>query len=82
MKKIQISILTTILFLTLGCQDILKENPQSQVVPSLFNSAAGVLGGLAGVYNDIRGNWGTEGFTIRVSSFDMPPKRTLSFIYA
>lgn len=49
-----------------GCSDILEENPQSQIVPSLFNSPAGVLGGIAGVYNDIRSQWGTEGFTIEM----------------
>ena len=46
-----------------GCNKILEEHPQSQVVPSFFNSPSGVLGGIAGVYNDIRGQWGTEGFT-------------------
>jgi starch-binding outer membrane protein, SusD/RagB family len=46
-----------------GCNKILEEHPQSQVVPSFFNSPSGVLGGIAGVYNDIRSNWGTEGFT-------------------
>lgn len=46
-----------------GCKKILEEHPQSQVVPTFFNSPAGVLGGIAGVYNDIRANWGTEGFT-------------------
>jgi starch-binding outer membrane protein, SusD/RagB family len=46
-----------------GCNKILEEHPQSQVVPSFFTSSAGVLGGIAGVYNDIRSQWGTEGFT-------------------
>jgi hypothetical protein len=46
-----------------GCEKILEEHPQSQIVPSFFNSPAGVLGGIAGVYNDIRSVWGTEGFT-------------------
>jgi hypothetical protein len=46
-----------------GCKKILTENPQSGIVPSFFNSPSGVLGGIAGVYNDIRGAWGTEGFT-------------------
>lgn len=68
MKKIKLSIITATLLLTFGCQDILKENPQSQVVPSLFNSAAGVLGGVAGVYNDIRSQWGTEGFTVEMQA--------------
>ncbi|QJD79246.1 RagB/SusD family nutrient uptake outer membrane protein [Spirosoma rhododendri] len=54
--------------LSTGCEKILEENPQSQIVPSYFNSASGVLGGIAGVYNDIRGQWGTEGFTIEMQA--------------
>lgn len=46
-----------------GCKKILQENPQAIVVPSYFNSPAGLLGGISGVYNDIRSQWGTEGFT-------------------
>jgi hypothetical protein len=46
-----------------SCKKILEEHPQSSIVPSFFNSPAGVLGGIAGVYNDIRGAWGTEGFS-------------------
>jgi hypothetical protein len=53
-------------FLSTGCEKLLEEHPQSQVVPSFFNSAAGVLGGIAGVYNDIRADWGTEGFTVEM----------------
>ena len=49
--------------LNTGCKKLLQETPQSGIVPSFFNSASGVLGGIAGVYNDIRGAWGTEGFT-------------------
>ncbi len=52
----------TVLFST-SCEKILEERPQAQVVPSFFNSSAGVLGGIAGVYNDLRSQWGTEGFT-------------------
>ena len=63
MKKIKISILACSLFLSLGCEKVLEEHPQSQIVPSFFNSPAGVLGGIAGVYNEIRGQWGTEGFS-------------------
>ncbi|MEZ0607796.1 RagB/SusD family nutrient uptake outer membrane protein [Fibrella sp. WM1] len=51
-----------------GCENILEENPQSQIVPSYFNSPAGVLGGIAGVYNDIRSQWGTEGFTVEMQA--------------
>jgi starch-binding outer membrane protein, SusD/RagB family len=63
MKKINISILALTLILSVGCEKILVEAPQSQIVPSYFNSPAGVLGGIAGVYNEIRNQWGTEGFS-------------------
>lgn len=68
MKKIKISILSCTMFLSLGCEKILEEHPQSQIVPSFFNSPAGVLGGIAGVYNDIRGQWGTEGFSTEMQA--------------
>lgn len=58
--------LTTLL--STGCEKILEEHPQSQVVPSYFNSPSGVLGGIAGVYNDIRSDWGTEGFTVEMQA--------------
>ncbi|GHN02356.1 hypothetical protein WSM22_38450 [Cytophagales bacterium WSM2-2] len=47
-----------------SCTDLLKEKPQSNIVPSAFGTPAGLLAGIAGVYSDIRGAWGTEGFTI------------------
>ena len=58
-----ILILATLAFVSMGCKKILEEHPQAQIVPSFFTSPSGVLGGIAGVYNDIRGQWGTEGFT-------------------
>lgn len=64
MKRIiGLTIFTFATLINYGCDSILEENPQSQVVPSFFNSSAGVLGGIAGVYNDLRSQWGTEGFT-------------------
>jgi starch-binding outer membrane protein, SusD/RagB family len=68
MKKIKISILAFTLMLSLGCEKVLEEHPQSQIVPSFFNSPAGVLGGIAGVYNEIRGQWGTEGFSTEMQA--------------
>jgi starch-binding outer membrane protein, SusD/RagB family len=56
-------LLFAVVLMNSGCKKILEENPQSNIVPSFFNSPSGVLGGIAGVYNDIRGAWGTEGFT-------------------
>ncbi|GAB4051210.1 RagB/SusD family nutrient uptake outer membrane protein [Spirosoma litoris] len=69
MKAIKIGfILSLTALLSTGCEKILDEHPQSQIVPSYFNSASGVLGGIAGVYNDIRGQWGTEGFTVEMQA--------------
>ncbi len=68
MKKIILSSIVGFLLLSTGCEKILQEHPQSQIVPSFFTSSAGVLGGIAGVYNDIRTQWGTEGFSIEMQA--------------
>jgi hypothetical protein len=63
-KKISSAvILLLIVLLSDNCKKVLEEHPQSGIVPSFFKTTAGVLGGIAGVYNDIRGAWGTEGFS-------------------
>lgn len=59
--KITILLATSLFFS--NCSKLLEEHPQAGVVPAFFNTSAGLLGGLAGVYNDIRGQWGTEGFS-------------------
>ncbi len=56
-------VLFAIALFNTGCKKILEEHPESGIVPSFFNSPSGVLGGISGVYNDIRSAWGTEGFT-------------------
>ena len=63
-KILTYSLLTSMLLVSAGCTDLLEENPKSNVVPSAFATQAGLLGGIAGVYNSIRASWGTEGFTI------------------
>ena len=50
--------------LTNSCKKLLEENPRSNVVPSAFATPQGLLAGISGVYNDIRSQWGTEGFTL------------------
>ncbi|MFN7117137.1 MAG: RagB/SusD family nutrient uptake outer membrane protein [Saprospiraceae bacterium] len=62
-RKYIIWLITAFILFNNGCTDILEENPESSIVPSFFNSPSGVLGGIVGVYNDIRSAWGTEGFT-------------------
>lgn len=62
-KNISFAILVVVALLGNGCKKLLEEHPQSGIVPAFFNSPAGVLGGITGVYNDIRSAWGTEGFS-------------------
>lgn len=57
-------ILIATMLISNSCSDLLVEKPQSQIVPSSFASPSGLLGGISGVYNDIRNAWGTEGFTV------------------
>src|SRR6478609_5382838 len=61
-KILFISIIGTVI-VNSSCKKILEEHPESGIVPSFFNTPSGVLGGISGVYNDIRSAWGTEGFT-------------------
>ncbi len=69
MKKNNIFLMVACLVaVTTGCSKVLEEHPQSIIVPSYFNTPAGVLGGIAGVYNDIRSQWGTEGFIVEMQS--------------
>src|SRR4029450_6584226 len=58
-----VMILLVTMLLSNSCKKVLEEHPQSGIVPSFFKTTAGVLGGIAGVYNDIGGAWGTEGFS-------------------
>jgi len=63
-NKIKISAMVIVFTIcSAGCKKVLEENPRSGIVPSFFNTPSGVLGGISGVYNDIRSAWGTEGFT-------------------
>lgn len=69
MKSIKVLITAgMVALLSSGCEKVLEEHPQSQIVPSYFNTPSGVLGGIAGVYNDIRSQWGTEGFTVEMQA--------------
>lgn len=67
-KKINIitaAVLACTLGLNSGCKKVLDEEPKSNVTPESFSTAPGILGGIAGAYNQLRGMWGTEGFTIQ-----------------
>ena len=45
-----------------GCKKILDQTPKSNITPDVLASAGGVVGGITGVYSDLRNLWGTEGF--------------------
>ena len=62
-KKISGVLFISVALLGSSCKKLLEEHPKSGIVPSFFNTPAGVLGGISGVYNDIRAQWGTEGFS-------------------
>lgn len=55
-------ILLTILLSLANCTKILDEQPRASVTPDYFSTPGGVLGGISGVYSDMRNLWGTEGF--------------------
>jgi hypothetical protein len=68
MKLIKILSCFGLIFLSAtisGCKKILEEHPRSGIVPAFFSTPDGLLGGLAGVYNDLRSAWGTEGFSLQ-----------------
>ena len=48
-----------------SCEKVLEEHPKSNVTPAAFATPQGLLGGIAGVYNQLRSAWGTEGFTLQ-----------------
>jgi hypothetical protein len=65
-NKIISSVLWIIaLLLANSCTDLLKESPQSKITPTSFATPSGMLSAIAGVYNNIRSAWGTEGFTVQ-----------------
>jgi hypothetical protein len=64
--KIALIITAATIVVVSSCSKILEEHPQAQIVPSFFGTPGGLLGGISGVYNDIRGLWGTEGFTAQM----------------
>jgi hypothetical protein len=63
----KISIMITLGALLTGvtsCKKILTEDPKSLIVPSFLSTPGGLEGGIAGVYNDLRSSYGTEGFEL------------------
>ena len=64
-KLIGFAGLLVLLTMAAGCKKLLQEKPESSIVPSIFNTEGGLVGGVGGVYNDLRSLWGTEGFTMQ-----------------
>jgi hypothetical protein len=64
-KKFCVASLVAMVLMTVSCTKILQEHPESAIVPSIFTTEGGLVGGIGGVYNDLRGLWGTEGFTMQ-----------------
>ena len=62
-KKISILTVTLIAASATSCKKILVENPRANITPQFFTTPGGVLGGIIGIYGDMRNLWGTEGFT-------------------
>ena len=46
-----------------GCSKILVEKPQSSLTPIFLTTNGGVIGGISGVYSDLRNLWGGEAFS-------------------
>lgn len=64
-NKISIIFITGALLINAtSCKKLLEENPKSNIVPSFLSTQAGLADGIAGVYNDFRSNYGTEGFEL------------------
>src|SRR5579871_3964282 len=64
-NKIGIASLLAILLSTFGCSKVLQEKPEASIPPTVFNTEIGLVGGIGGVYNDLRSLWGTEGFSMQ-----------------
>jgi hypothetical protein len=62
-RQLSLLVLCFTVLLNNSCDYVLEEQPKASIPPSYFSTSAGVLGGIAGVYNDIRAQWGTEGFS-------------------
>ncbi|MDB5148249.1 MAG: carbohydrate-binding protein SusD [Mucilaginibacter sp.] len=61
-KKIAFVLTTLGVIGVSGCKKILDQSPKANVTPDVLASAGGVVGGITGVYSDLRNLWGTEGF--------------------
>ena len=63
-RKISLIITTAAMLIFGSCKKILEENPKSQLAPVFLTTSNGLLQAITGVYNDLRGSYGTEGFEL------------------
>lgn len=71
MKKIYLILTAIILLVISGCEDVLEEEPRSQMVPSYFATPEGLTAGVTAAYSGFRYFYGTEaGGTLTVSGTD------------
>jgi len=63
-KIVSGTLLMAIMLMGNSCSDLLKEKPTSTITPAALNTSPGTMAAIAGVYNDIRAAYGTEGFTV------------------
>jgi hypothetical protein len=61
-KKIAILLTAVGTMSVSSCKKFLEQDPKANVTPQFFTTSGGVLGGITGVYSDLRNLWGTEGF--------------------
>ncbi len=64
-KIISLALLLSVTILSNSCKKVLEEHPRSIITPAFLSTPPGLLAGIAGVYNDIRSEWGTEGFSLQ-----------------
>jgi starch-binding outer membrane protein, SusD/RagB family len=58
LNKISTVTVLATLFLTLGCNDILEETPRDRFEPGFFKTEEGIVGGLTGLYANLRRVYG------------------------
>lgn len=61
-SKIAITSITVCLLSLFGCKDLLEQNPRASITPAFFATQSGVQGGITGVYQNLRGLWGSENY--------------------
>src|SRR4051812_29844089 len=54
-------VFSTALLLTFGCNDVLDEQPRSQLTPDFFKSGQGLNAGITAAYASFRWYYATEG---------------------